>query len=175
VQSPLTEPKISSVDVDVKALYEWEEQWMSVYRHPDYAVRGTILVEDFGAHSGPLPDFDSDEDEGGPEHLLHCCGADRPPKHRNFSLTVSATAGFLTVHDYVSAVLPWLMGLREKILMASGDVANNLPLPPDTRLMVKSYSTPNYLLTMEERSWKQLSGVLGDRGLPARKRMVTEL
>ncbi|KAH8698047.1 hypothetical protein GQ44DRAFT_633501 [Phaeosphaeriaceae sp. PMI808] len=148
-QSPLTEPKISSVTVGVEQLDDWEDQWMELHR--EHAIPGLHSDE---ARFGPLADFDPDSDEEGPEHLLRCCHGDRPRKTK-VSLTVNATEGFLTIHDYVSAVHPWLMGLYEKILQASGDLQDNVPLPSDTRLMITSYSSPDLLVTVEEERWKQ--------------------
>lgn len=39
---------------------------------------------------GSLPDYDSDEDEEGPEHLLMCCGTKRP-RGKVFRLVVKPT------------------------------------------------------------------------------------
>ena len=41
------------------------------------------------------------------------------------SLLVEASRDFVTVHDYVSAVHPWLLSLRGDILQAAGDVTND--------------------------------------------------
>lgn len=69
-QSPLTDPKISSVTVHVEQLDEWEDQWWGFHR--DCADLGS--VEAPGVVLGPLPDYDPDSDEDGSVHLLHCCG-----------------------------------------------------------------------------------------------------
>jgi hypothetical protein len=44
---------------------------------------------------------------------------------------------FFTVHDYVTAVHPWLMSLRGDILSAMGDVLDDEPLKEETPLLVK--------------------------------------
>ncbi|KAH7371719.1 hypothetical protein BKA66DRAFT_514065 [Pyrenochaeta sp. MPI-SDFR-AT-0127] len=150
-QSPLTEPKTSSVTVGVEQLDDWKDQWMELHR--DHAIPGPHNDESDEARFGSLSDFDSDSEEG-PEHLLRCCRGDRPRKTK-VSLTVNATKGFLTVHDYVSAVHPWLLALREKILQASGDLQDNVPLPSDTKLMITSYLSPDLLVTVEEERWKR--------------------
>ncbi|KAK4123070.1 hypothetical protein N657DRAFT_573893, partial [Parathielavia appendiculata] len=41
----------------------------------------------------------------------------------------------LTVHDFASAVHPWLMNLREDILAALGTVLDHKPWLPETKLM----------------------------------------
>lgn len=154
-QSPLTEPKISSVTVLVDPLYEWEERWMEMHaRHafPDedheesWVKFGTLVDFD--------PDSDEEEVEEGKGHMLRCCGGDRPRKP-GVSLSVYATGEFLTVHDYVSAVHPWLMDLREKILQASGDIQDHIPLPSVTRLIVGSLSSPDFLTIDEEEQWQK--------------------
>jgi hypothetical protein len=40
-----------------------------------------------------------------------------------------ATAEFLTIHELISAVHPWLMGLRENSLQAAGNLQDNVPFP----------------------------------------------
>ncbi|KAK8140024.1 hypothetical protein PG984_000090 [Apiospora sp. TS-2023a] len=56
------------------------------------------------------------------------------------STTVQEGGGYVTIRDYVSALHPWLMSMRELILMALGDENNYVdevkPLPIDTKLMV---------------------------------------
>jgi hypothetical protein len=60
---------------------------------------------------------------------LRCCGCDRPRK-KKVSLLVEASGydGILTIHDFVSTVHPWLMGLRGEILQAAGDLQYLVPL-----------------------------------------------
>lgn len=53
----------------------------------------------------------------GPNHLSRCRGTDRP-RGKNPTLPVEAPGQILTVHDYVSAVHPWLLELRNGILQA---------------------------------------------------------
>src|SRR4051812_10569442 len=76
------------------------------------------------------------------------------PRDAKASLTVNATGEFITVHDYIFAVHPWLMGLREKILQASGDLLDAVALPSDTRLMVSAFLTPDVVTMVEEDEWK---------------------
>lgn len=99
--------------------------------------------------------FDENEDENeykddeGLERAMRSCYRNMP-RDTKASLTVKATREFITVHGYVSAVHPWLMGLREKILQASGDLLDNIALPLDTILMVSTFSTPDVVIIVEE-------------------------
>jgi hypothetical protein len=52
----------------------------------------------------------------------------------------SSGRNFVTIHDYVSAVHPWLIERREDILGTKGLVENDKePLPSETKLMVDSF------------------------------------
>jgi len=138
-QSALTEPKISSVTVSVEQLNDWEDEWWELRRDNDDLVPvGT----------------DFDEEDDGPQSALRSCYEDMP-RDEKATLVVKATEAFVTVHDYVSVVHPWLMSLREKILQASGDLLDNIPLPPDTRLMVQAFPSPDCITTVEEEEWKR--------------------
>lgn len=54
--------------------------------------------------------------------LLMCCDEIRP-HGKDVKLVVKPATGgegFVTVHDYVSALHPWLMNMREDIVKAKG-------------------------------------------------------
>lgn len=87
------------------------------------------------ARYGPLPDHDASAglDDEWPEangpgsgHLIRCaCGSTRPRKTLatgRLLVTIKARAGtgpgYLTVHDFVEQIHPWLMSLKEDILEA---------------------------------------------------------
>ena len=148
-QSALTEPKISSITVSVEQLNDWEEKWWELRRDNDDLVP---VGTDFGEDEDFDEDFDEEDD--GPQSGLQSCYKDVPRDNRA-TLVVRATGAFITVHDYVSVVHPWLMNLREKILQASGDLLDNIPLPPDTRLMVQAFPSPDCVTTVEEEEWKR--------------------
>lgn len=136
-QMPLTEPKISSVTVHVEDLDNWEENWYETYRDSSDSLDDHDPSK--GVEWGILPDYDSEEDEegydGGPQHLLMCCGVKRP-RGKKASLAIKASVeSFVTVHDYVSVVHPWLMSLRDDILEVMG-MENGRSLPSETKLMV---------------------------------------
>ena len=89
------------------------------------------------------------------------------PRDKEARLEVKAAPGeFLTVHDYVSAVHPWLMGLREDILAALGlEAAQDEPLPADTKLMV-AYWDPRDMTVVDEEEWvKRFTEPVHLRGL----------
>ncbi|KAL0932539.1 uncharacterized protein CTRU02_211502 [Colletotrichum truncatum] len=46
----------------------------------------------------------------------------RRPRAQDAQLKVTASGAFLTVQEYVSAVHPWLMGMRERLLDALGNI-----------------------------------------------------
>lgn len=150
-QSPLTEPKISSITVRIDQFEDWENQWLEFHRgcgEPGSHNEGNDQIR-----FGMLPDYNPDSDEEGPEHLLKCCDAERPRK-KKVSLLVKATGKFVTIHDYVSVVHPWLMSLREDILRAEGDLLDNVPLPEDTRLLV-DYPGSESVSFSEEKEWQK--------------------
>ncbi|KAL2132771.1 hypothetical protein VTI74DRAFT_3395 [Chaetomium olivicolor] len=152
-QAPLTEPKITSATVSVDVLDEWEMLWVEMHdRHwdgPGEDWEPHEKVVRYGTLPGREPEY---EGFPGREHLLRCCGIDRP-LNKAATLVVEANGEFLTVHDFVSAVHPWLLGLREDILAASGCLLDDKPLPQDTKLMVY-YPEPRSLLVVDEETWK---------------------
>jgi len=138
-QSPLTEPKVSSVEASVYDLDQWESVWLETHREhtagdAQYITYGD-LSDDERPYALEMKEDGSWEEDSDTEFLVGCCGEDRPRK-KAAKLVVKPSAGnhFVTVHDYVSgksglqelgtvlmivsAVHPWLMSLRENILKA---------------------------------------------------------
>ncbi|KAL2074089.1 hypothetical protein VTL71DRAFT_7867 [Oculimacula yallundae] len=112
---PVSEPKISSVTVRIQSFSNWEDAW------DDYHERHEGME---GRLRGPLEPHEYDPEDIDPEdawdrahRLLACCGGDPRPRDReSVSITVVPAAGaFVTVHDYVSTLHPWLMGMKEDI------------------------------------------------------------
>ncbi|KAI3390588.1 hypothetical protein diail_9115, partial [Diaporthe ilicicola] len=125
-QLPLTQPKVSSVEVSIEDLDQWESDWVERHGYhegerfgPEYVTYGDLSDEDRPYASEAKEDGSWKEDSD-TEFLIRCCGEDRPLRKRGRKLVVTPAAGghFVTVHDYVSAVRPWLMGLRPEILLA---------------------------------------------------------
>lgn len=155
-KSALTEPKISSVIVKVSLLEDWEDEWLECHRGCVEMDEEEYYKDDPMVTIGELPDYDSEEDEPGPRHLLRCCGSERP-RGKNATLEVKAGVHlgeeFVTIHDYLSAVHPWLLDLKRDILEAMS-VFENDPPPFETELMV-AFARPDDLLIEEKAEWKQ--------------------
>ncbi|KAL2123414.1 hypothetical protein VTJ04DRAFT_3869 [Mycothermus thermophilus] len=156
-QSPLTEDKIKAATVSVHALDDWENVWCDYHCLECWGWEGPGVAPDddenwvlFGTIPGREPEH---PDFPGKEHLLRCCGVDRP-LNKDPKLVVEATGEFLTIHDFVSAVHPWLMGLRDDILKASSlHPQGTESWPPETKLMVGS-PRPGSLSVMTEEDWR---------------------
>ncbi|OIW23548.1 hypothetical protein CONLIGDRAFT_719174 [Coniochaeta ligniaria NRRL 30616] len=133
---PLTEPKVASIEASVSDLDQWEDDWFEWHR--DHAApefdQEFVTYGDLSDEDRPWAE-DGDEDgnweaDSDTEFLIRCCGEDRPLRKSGLKLVVTPSAGndFVTVHDYVSAVHPWLMSLRQDILKAK-TVARPQPYP----------------------------------------------
>lgn len=72
--------------------------------------------EDSGARWAALAREDPDFDPGNldPDLGIPIC----PIRTEDYHLTVTAAGDYLTIHEYVSAVHPWLMSIRETLLEA---------------------------------------------------------
>ncbi|RYP59998.1 hypothetical protein DL769_008315 [Monosporascus sp. CRB-8-3] len=134
-QEALTEPKVSSITVKVDDLKTWEDDWLEYHhRHAEPGIEGCV--------------FEEIEAEEEPE-LLMCCEEVRPKEHIPLVINASEKP-YLTVHDYVTALHPWLMGLRNDILQAKN--MWNYTVPPETKLAV-NYQGLDYLMIEEEEFW----------------------
>ncbi|OIW29558.1 hypothetical protein CONLIGDRAFT_680401 [Coniochaeta ligniaria NRRL 30616] len=130
-QAPYTEPKVSSVTVSVTEIDDWEYQWSELhYRHTD-----------------PPDGDDDDEDED--DWPSECCG-----DHADTKLVVKATGEYVTVHDYVSAVHPWLLRKHDELLEALAvlDDEPRISLPAGEHLMVTSVG-PDILSVGTKEDW----------------------
>ncbi|KAK5656671.1 hypothetical protein OQA88_4651 [Cercophora sp. LCS_1] len=147
-QAPFTHPPISSVRIRVESLDEWEYNWS----------------EKHGLHSA--------YNEGNPG-FTECCGT-RVPSNMGAELTVRAIEGeFVTVHDFLATVHPYLMYRRKHILAAMAEdprydpslkvvcraFPDGLRYPPrrgafaaNTKLMV-DIQTPVDLDVTDEAQW----------------------
>lgn len=123
-----TEPPISSVTIRVSPLVEWEGNWLDI--HQDHVSCGED-DNDENTVLGDLPEDDHAEweeieiDGQGSGHLLVCCGSARPQKSAvKYQITVKSKTkeegglGFITVHDFLGQVHPWLMEIKADILEA---------------------------------------------------------
>jgi hypothetical protein len=73
-------------------------------------------------HEHADPDLDScsygEEDPDGNRKLLKCCGESRPQEPVPL-LVKASTKPFVTIHDYITTVHPWVLSLRQEMLAAS--------------------------------------------------------
>ncbi|KAH7184951.1 uncharacterized protein B0J16DRAFT_319752 [Fusarium flagelliforme] len=135
-EEPLTDPTISCIDVRSSELYWWPDDWSESHRHAD-------------------PDFDwcvfEFAEEGVRGRLLECCGEVRPQDHVPLRVEAS-TRPYVTVHDYLAAVHPWILNLREKILSVTWSA-----LPPDDgSRVVLNYNGIDSVSLTSEKSWNFL-------------------
>jgi hypothetical protein len=154
--TPLTEPKVSAITVKVDALAMWEDHWLELHRNHSDPNDSGAGASDSGAEWGILPDHGEEDDEEGEVHLLRCCGEPRPRK-KSISVVVRPAAGgegFVTVHDYLSVVHPWLMGLRGEILRAMSS-ALSASLSPATELMVNCDALDDLMIELKT-DWMRL-------------------
>lgn len=109
-QVPLTEPKVSSVEVSVYDLEQWESHWVAWHGHhegepanPEYVTCGE-LSDDDRPYAKEQKEDGSWEEDSDTEFLVRCCGQDRPLRKRGRKLMITPATGchFVTVHDYVS-------------------------------------------------------------------------
>ncbi|KAK0383790.1 hypothetical protein NLU13_9701 [Sarocladium strictum] len=122
---PVTEPKVSSVAASVRSLDEWEYNLMKQhgsYRHEsqEYYTYGELNDEDRPYREQGVEDGNWEEDSDA-EFLVSCCGENRPLHKAGQRIEVTPSAGnrFVTVHDFISAVHPWLMELRDDLVLAN--------------------------------------------------------
>ncbi|KAL2283091.1 hypothetical protein FJTKL_10196 [Diaporthe vaccinii] len=124
-QLPMTKPKVLSIEVSIYDLEHDEDR----------------------PYAAEAKEDGSWEDSSDTEFLIRCCGEDRPLRKRGQKLVVTPAASgyFVTVHDYVSAVHPWLMGLRSEILLAKS-VAQYLTYPELAGMAWMVYGGPEHML-----------------------------
>jgi hypothetical protein len=125
-QASLLEPPISSVTVNIQCIESWELGWSDLHWH----CRDANPSDEYPRREGPRPDDETFEPN---IYLLECCGQKRPWSYDK-QLQVTAQGDFLTVHEFVSAVHPWLMAMRDTILEALRYI--NGTAPPEAELTV---------------------------------------
>jgi hypothetical protein len=164
--SSLTEPRISSITVRVDVLEQWYDNWFEDHRYHSDPPDSDTSIEFAGGGNGVWqvradwdPETDEDEDEGEKYDLVKCCG-EMPPRDKNASLTVLPAKdgqGFVTLHDYLAAVHPWLMSLRGDIIGALITTYDN-PIEPDTLLKVNPGSLIESLGVEHPSLWDNSPG-----------------
>lgn len=132
-KSSLTHPPVSAIVAKVYDLEIWESDWIDFHQNHSESYSYT---ESEDLQYGDLPDYDPEKDED-PPHLLVCCGTDRPRNKKGGVLVKASQSGpgFVTIHDYITTVHPWLMRNRDDILDAM-DRAEDLHEPEKMDLVV---------------------------------------
>lgn len=108
--SPVTEPPVSSVSVNVDVLDTWEYKWEGEHRDDNEDYQEWVETE-------------NDDDR----KLLRCCSMACPPPPPSLEV-LPTTHPFVTVHDYITQVHAWLQTLKLSILEAMGESSS-----PSTR------------------------------------------
>jgi hypothetical protein len=120
-QSPLTETKVSSLQLSVGPLVDWDYYWMEIHEdHTEPDAKHTYNPA--SVLYGPLPPGGDGgaqlqgDDDG--EHLLMCCGEKRPLRYLGTGAsevvirpTVSG-GDFVTIHDFISAAHPCMANIH---------------------------------------------------------------
>ncbi|KAL6822866.1 hypothetical protein J3E69DRAFT_382000 [Trichoderma sp. SZMC 28015] len=162
---PLTDPKVSSAEASLRDLDQWESDWLAWHRdhtapefNVEYTTYGDLSDEDRPYANEPKEDGGWEEDSD-TEFLIRCCGDDRPLRKRGLKIKVTPSAGnnFVTVHDYVRAVHPWLMGLRGDIIRAKA-VARPMPYfesGVNIEWMVSNLTAPQHEI-MAKEFWTEM-------------------
>jgi hypothetical protein len=120
-QSPLTEPKVSSLELSVEPLLDWDYHWMVTHEdHTEPDAKHTYNPA--SVLYGPLPPGGDKgvqlqgDDDG--EHLLMCCGEKRPLLYLGNEATevvirpTTSGGDFVTIHDFISAVHPCVANIH---------------------------------------------------------------
>lgn len=144
--------------VRIRCIDSWEEFWVDMHRdhydasEPLYWQRFAYYLSDDSSAEDCSDNYDAEVDEEAPSYLLKCCGMKRP-RAKDVKLEVKTSGAFLTVHEFVSAVHPWLMSLRERLLDSLARLDGwNMPWPSEYRLAVLYFGN-GPLHIDDERKW----------------------
>lgn len=134
-QEPLCDPAISSIQTKVWCLSDWQQSWLSVFDDDDLLVPpGDGVYTIWGP---PREGEEPDDDEHG-LCLLYHEGEHRPPNYNEPLVVTARDKPYLTVHDFLSVIHPYLVARRQDILGSL--IVSTLyesPLPADTKLIVR--------------------------------------
>ncbi|KAK2780319.1 hypothetical protein CKAH01_00263 [Colletotrichum kahawae] len=97
---------------------------------------------------GSSSEGEEEEDDDYEGELLHCCDTDRPKRALPLVIEASNTE-YITIHDYVSAPHPWLLGLRLDFKRADNMLGNRKP--EEYQHLVMDVSNPQHLGIMDEK------------------------
>ncbi len=145
-QASLLEPPVSSVTVRIGCIDDWEQRWAA--QHWPCGELSWNAPDQNPGRLGPRPD---DETRDPNLYVVECCGQKRPWAYET-QLQVAAQGEFLTVHEFVSAVHPWLISMRDTLLDVLGKLEGTAKWPPETKLAVL-YLGPGPLRIGHEDRW----------------------
>jgi hypothetical protein len=136
---------VSSITVTVLQLDNWAESWEDVHIH--CAERDREVTT--------LPD--------GTKQLERCCGTDRPGPGPSLTVTAGSSSssggggdsspGFVTIHDYVMAVHPWLLAHEADIRLAIGAYPKH-----SLKAEFEIFLYPNVLSTLYLKNTREVRG-----------------
>ncbi|KAJ4144213.1 hypothetical protein LMH87_003103 [Akanthomyces muscarius] len=118
---PLTQPKVSSINAYVPMLDEYEGNWVAWHRdHEEAEYVANWNLDDHTRPYGKQEEDCTSETDSFIGYIASCCGQNRPEYKARLTVQVKPAAGkeFVTIHDYLSVVHPWMMSLREDIIQA---------------------------------------------------------
>lgn len=125
-QESITRLPVVSITVHEENLRDWADEWYTINQE------GLDLADDEEA-----------------DH--HNVDADGPPTVAPLVVTAS-NGSFVTIHDYLSAVHPWLMGLRDQILCAR-NVADESYEPVGNERLLVVPDRPELVVAEDEDEW----------------------
>ncbi|KAL0939602.1 uncharacterized protein CTRU02_206212 [Colletotrichum truncatum] len=151
-QASLAEPKIKSISIHVDVLERWQREWIEWHeRHAspedDHCIFGELPDDELYKSEGD-DEEDEDDDDDSEGELLRCCDTERPKRALPLGIKAS-NMRYITIHDYISTLHPWLMGLREDIAKADNLLGDRKP--EEYENLVVDISNPHCLTVMDDK------------------------
>ncbi|KAJ0311674.1 hypothetical protein Brms1b_008120 [Colletotrichum noveboracense] len=133
----------------------------------DDCVYGELLDDLHYESECSSSEGDEEDDDGDEGELLRCSDTDRPKQALPLVIETS-NIECITINDYVSALHPWLMDLRQDITRADNMLGDRKP--EEYEHLMLDITNPKYLSIMDEKRF------LGYRyrGPPAQEPMIQE-
>jgi hypothetical protein len=149
-QESICDPPISSIKTTISCLEQWEQAWLLLFDDDDLLVPPGDGVDTIWGP--PREGCEPDDDETGLSLLYHE-GEHRPPNYdKPLEVTAPKDKPYLTIHDFLSVIRPYLVDRRPDILgslIISTECAP--PLPEDTKLIVNGHI--KWLGVEPEEAW----------------------
>ncbi|KAI1403204.1 hypothetical protein F4819DRAFT_236184 [Hypoxylon fuscum] len=160
--SAASQPPASSILVRQYDLEQWEDDWDEIHSSHTRSSHGADWAAATQHEDGVKEEEDAEGDSGKGGKLMHCCNEDRPQNPPSLVVR-SSTQSFVTIHDFVTTVHPWLQSVKGDVLSAIGDFRGT-PVPADTPLVVYCV-IPNTFMLLEgsdgttdfQSTWRDLA------------------